>query len=873
MSAVIQLRDATKHGLNEIGGKASSLARLLEAGFRVPETLVLPARWFTPWWKALEATDAWTQFSLSSVGPWRERCKALQSMARQLPFSNEIRTELGEVRRHVASWGEDPRCAVRSSSPDEDIEGASFAGMYVSRLGVTPTDLNDAVRACFVSCLDERVVVYKQRRRFDIHRPSIAVIVQRQVNSRVAGVAFSLNPVTNDYDEAVIDANFGLGESVVSGDVTPDHFVVDKPGRTILERRIGSKGVTQRLRPEGGVDRVEQDRSDEQALNDTQVIELVDTLKEIEKLYGVPIDIEWAHAGDALHLLQARPITTWVPIPEQMQTRPGARRRLWADGGLSDFLTTNEPVTKLTLSFFERMLEGMGYGDLVADILCLDGARYYADFSAVLAWVDPKRMAASADLQDRLLARTLANLDRDRYRARRFHFGPNGLKLLRGMCRALVPPARLLPTALLACISPPRFRRRFAAAHARFDADVRGLTEHDSLKHTQSLIDDLFRVLFDADLPAILPWIVTVQWLDAWRRHADPDTQRLLDQMNRGFEGEIVVHMGIRMFALARLCQPSDFEDLDAFAQRIEARDVPETFLRAWDDFLVRFGCRGPLEMELRSPRYGDSSKLLLRQMSFMAGIPAAEDPAHTHARNIAQRKRAYVELRRRSNWLRRVQLRMAHGWIETYAGERDTPKHSIVVVVGLLRRKVLALGKTLHASGRLDAQEDVFHLTLAELERAETDPSFDPRPIAHERERAFRRIETQVTEFPLLIDSRGRIQRPSPENGGRGALQGFGISPGVASGPIKVLRNPYEKDIQPGDVIVAYTTDPGWTPLFINAAAIILQIGGMMQHGGVVAREYGKPCVVGIEHALTRFPDGQIVEVNGNTGTIRELK
>jgi len=353
----------------------------------------------------------------------------------------------------------------------------------------------------------------------------------------------------------------------------------------------------------------------------------------------------------------------------------------------------------------------------------------------------------------------------------------------------------------------------------------------------------------------------------------DPDTQRLLDQMNRGFEEEIVVHMGIRMFALARLCQPSDFEDLDAFAQRIEARDVPETFLRAWDDFLVRFGCRGPLEMELRSPRYGDSSKLLLRQMSFMAGIPAAEDPAHTHSRNIAQRKRAYVELRRRSNWLRRVQLRMAHGWIETYAGERDTPKHSIVVVVGLLRRKVLALGKTLHASGRLDAQEDVFHLTLAELERAETDPSFDPRPIAHEREHAFRRIETQVTEFPLLIDSRGRIQRPSPENGGRGALQGLGISPGVASGPIKVLRNPYEKDIQPGDVIVAYTTDPGWTPLFINAAAIILQIGGMMQHGGVVAREYGKPCVVGIEHALTRFPDGQIVEVNGNTGTIRELK
>ena len=877
---VIQLADAPAHGLDEIGGKAASLARLLAAGYRVPEALVLPASWFSPWWRVLESTEAWSRFTRTREGPWREPCEALQSAAACSPFSAEMRAGLDEVRRQMASWGEGATCAVRSSSPEEDLEAASFAGGYATVLGVVPDDLEDAVRACFVSCLDERVAVYKQQRGFDVHRPRIAVVVQRQLDSDVAGVAFSLNPITNDYDEAVIDASFGLGESVVSGDVSPDHFVVDRPARKILERHAGSKGVTRRLRPGGGVDRSERDRSGEQALDDAQVLELVDALDDLEKLYGVPIDIEWAYVDGALHLLQARPITAWVPIPRRMQTQPGERRRLWADGGLTDYLTTNAPLTRLTLDLTDRTYGAMSHefgipyqeiADPAEDFLCFEGARFYADMSPVLAWLSPKQLAAPSELSDRLLARTLLNLDRARYRAQRGRSSLSGLRLLRSACGMLVPLARSLPKTLLAYVSVARFRRRFAAAHERFDEAVRSTTEHMSVGRVLSLVDEVVRILFDADLLAIYPWATAGAWIEAWRRRADPETRQLLDQVNCGFEGEIVVDMGIEMFALTRLLEPSDFEDLDELAQRIEARDAPEAFLRAWDAFLARFGCRGPLEMELRSPRYGDSPRLLLRQMSFMAALGPDDDPAHAHARNVAQRKRAHAELQRRSGWLRRLQLRLAHHWIEAYAGERDTAKHSVVVVVDVLRRKALTLAEALVASGRLDSQDDVFHLTWEELERAETDPSFDPGPLARERGREFRRVEAQVSEFPHLIDSRGRIMRPAPENGD-GALRGLGISPGVASGPIKVLRDPYEKDIEPGDVLVAYTTDPGWTPLFVNASAIILQVGGMMQHGGVVAREYGKPCVAGIEHSLTRFHDGQIVEVDGTTGTIREL-
>ncbi|MCI0777582.1 MAG: hypothetical protein J4N95_05335, partial [Chloroflexi bacterium] len=305
---------------------------------------------------------------------------------------------------------------------------------------------------------------------------------------------------------------------------------------------------------------------------------------------------------------------------------------------------------------------------------------------------------------------------------------------------------------------------------------------------------------------------------------------------------------------------------------RIEARELPEAFLAAWDAFNDRFGARGPNEMELASPRYGENPLLLLRQLSFMAKAPPENDPKLAHERHVVERRQAFAKLNRKYGWFSRRLLGLAHRWTEAFAGERDTAKYHWVTATYAIRYAALARGDRLAAAGRLDSPEDVFHLTFDELEAAERDATFDVRTPALERRRSFSRIERQVKEFPHLIDSRGRILRPAPTSE-EGALSGLGISPGVARGPIKVLENPYDKDVEPGDVLVAYTTDPGWTPLFINASAIILQIGGMMQHGGVVAREYGKPCVAGIEHVLTRFQDGQMVEVDGSAGTVRLLE
>ena len=802
----------------------------------------------------------------------------MQSAATTLPFSDSMRAELDEVRRQMASWGEDATCAVRSSSPEEDLETASFAGCYETVLGVKPADLEEAVRACFVSCLDERVALYKMRHGLETHRPRIAVLVQRQVESDVSGVGFSLNPVTNDYDEAVIDASFGLGETVVSGEVSPDHFVVDKPGRNILERDLGSKSVSRWIRPEGGVELREETRGEQASLEDEQVLELTDALGRLEEVYGHPVDIEWAYAGGELYLLQARPITTYFPLSADMQTEPGAPRRLYMDGNLSDGITSNAPISRLTLDgykvMFERLCESYGISlnreeKPLQDLVVFRGARIYTAFSDVLWFVSPRKIAASGRTLDALLVRTLENLDRERYRPT----DKPGWLAWGGLARAIFgilwSNRRMWWNSALALCAPARYLKRYREAVERFEREARSTGVDASVAELHDLHTRSLEVITAIVLPTIYAWTAAIGILGALARRADPQTRKLLDRMSRGIEGELVIEMGLEMFATSRLLEPGEFDDLDRLAKRIESRELPAAFLATWDALLYRFGTRGPNEMDLASPRYGEDPVLLLRQLSFMARAAPENDPRPAHERHVIERRQAFAELSGRFGWFQRALLRLAHRWTEAFAGERDTAKFHWILATYAMRRGALARADLLVAAGRLDSPNDVFHLTFEELEAAARDATFDVRTPALERRRFFRRLERQVKEFPHLIDSRGRILRPAPTDE-EGALSGLGISPGVARGPIKVLENPYDKEIEPGDVLVAYTTDPGWTPLFINASAIILQIGGMMQHGGVVAREYGKPCVAGIEHVLTRFEDGQIVEVDGSSGRVR---
>ena len=877
MSLIVSFPGTERPTIAGVGGKACSLIRMAEAGLPVPPGVVLTAAFFAPWFDEIQACATWSALADAPPDSRATLCNALKEHCPALSLEAAQREALEDVRKILAGRGDDVLFAVRSSSPEEDLVSASFADGYDTRLGVRGHELEQALLHCFASTFDERVFVYKREHGFDVLSPRLAVVVQQQIASEVAGVGFSLNPLTNDYDEAVIDANWGLGESVVAGLASPDHFVVDKVSGKLIQKKLGAKQVSIWLGRDRGTVERQGYRSTDLTLSEAQLGELVDVLCRIEQLYGRPTDIEWAYADSQLHVLQARPITTHVPLPPEMATNPGERRRLYVDAALSKGLTTNEPISPLGLSWIEGMLYSSmmkrfaGIEDFTpaGGLVFSAGSRFYMNLSnAMWLGMSPRAMSKSAAATDAMMAKILAIIDPKQYRA---VTRPPWLRLglLFFIPRALWALRGLFWNALCNLLTPKRARRAYQRKVDAFEEEISENLDYglplDEFARTYT--QSIWPTMFNVTLPALFAGLVSPSFLIPRK---SGKARALVEKLRRGFTGNLVVEQGIALFRLARLLDRPDFDDITGLAERIEKREMPAEFLSERDAFLRRFGCRGPHEMDVASLRYADDPILALQQMSFMAVDEASFDPEVAHQRNVEERRRAYEELRRRSGWLRGALLRRVHRLIELFGGTRDTPKYHAVLLTYAIRKRALTEGTRLVTEGRLDAAEDVFDLTFRDLEAAARDPALDLRGRRAERTRFARQLAAQVTEFPQVIDSRGRILRPPPREGRPGELVGMAVSPGAVTGPVKVLRNPRDKPVEQGDVLVAYTTDPGWTPLFVNAAAVVLEVGGVLQHGAVIAREYGKPCVAGVDRVVSQLRDGQMVEVDGTAGVIR---
>ncbi len=863
MTSIISFPGAAQSTHTEVGGKGYSLIRMVEAGLPVPPGAVLTTEFFKPWFDEIKASATWSALALATPDKWATLCNELKELCLALPLTGTQRQALDGLCKPLSMLGDNLRFAVRSSSPEEDLSSASFAGGYETRLGVQLTDLADAVRFCFASSLDERVLIYKKEQGFDVLSPRIAVVVQQQIDSEVAGVGFSLNPLTNDYDEAVIDANWGLGESVVAGIASPDHYIVDKFSRQIIEKKRGAKKVSIRLGSDGGTIERQDSRSTELTLSDGQLGELTEMICQIEGLYEKPMDIEWAYSDGRLYVLQARPITKYVPLALEMVTKPGERRRLYVDAALSKGMTLNVPISPFGLSWMEDLMISF-FEQIPLDtspmkgLVFAAGGRMYMNLSNLMWLMNPKALSKSSTANDALLAEILANIDEKKYcpaarppwiRLRMVWLIPRMLWWLRGFFKNM----------LYAILSPERayqtYQRRVTVCEEKLSEKINfNLPLKEFL---QTYFAPVVRDMFNVTMAALTASLVAMGTVDCVLGKKLAQEKSLVDKLKRGVTGNVVVEMGIMLFRLAKLLNRSDLSDLNRLVDRIESRQMSATFLNEWDNFLSRYGCRGPMEMDPARPRYGDDPRIALRQMSFMSVDDEDFNPEVVHRRQVEDRRRAYEALMSRSGWFRRILLQRIHRVLELFAGSRDTPKHHIVLFNYALRKRALIEGRHLVREGRLDAAEDVFDLTLDDLGAAANNPSMNLR---------------KIPEFPNVIDSRGRILRPPPRKEKTGEMSGMAVSPDVVTGIVKVLRNPYEKSINKGDVLVAYTADPGWTPLFVNAAAVLLEVGGVLQHGAVIAREYGKPCVVGIDGLMKKLCDGQRVEVDGTAGVIRLL-
>jgi pyruvate,water dikinase len=279
------------------------------------------------------------------------------------------------------------------------------------------------------------------------------------------------------------------------------------------------------------------------------------------------------------------------------------------------------------------------------------------------------------------------------------------------------------------------------------------------------------------------------------------------------------------------------------------------------------------MEMDPATPRHYEQPTELLRQLITLAENTGEEhDPIAIYERARAKRESSYLallEIARKKGRRQERKLIKNYEILTKLGGFRESPKYIFVLLTDLVRRRLLADGRDLVASGQLDRVEQVFDLTFDDLARGMADPSIDLRVVAEENIRYLNKLR-RVRNLPHIVDSRGQIFRAPPRPAAAGELAGMPISPGTVRGPAVVLERPDEKSVRPGDILVARATDPGWTPLFVNASGVILEVGGMLQHGALVAREYGKPCIAGIENATSILRDGQLLEMDGANGIVR---
>lgn len=853
---------------SEVGGKARSLI-LCHNVNNVPGGFVLTSSFFEPWMRIIQGSSEWKAFaSFQDEPPTKEVCDALTVRCVGLSLATEQRSALDLSIASEFGRSSTTLVAVRSSSPEEDLVRTSFAGGYETVLGVplgSENELLSAIQRVFSSVFDYRVVQYKRQHGITTLDPRIAVIVQEQIDSSASGIAFSLNPLNNCYDEAVVTSNFGLGETVVSGIVTPDTFVVEKIKREILSKSVATKSLVHLLQASGGVREETSERPDV-SLTDEQVLRVADLTSRVESFFGLPVDIEWAYGTNELHLLQARPVTTYFPLFPELRTAPGARKKLYIDL-ISVSQGFTDSLSPLGLDFWQMMLAVaqpyMPHGDdgLVTEL----NGREYILLSNLLASPGGSGLYKSMFLaQGGATKRGLEGVDLEEYRSETS--SPKNKYVVWKLLKELLST---VPGMLWGLWDPPKSMQAYdQTSEKAFERYGVGGTE-ESNSQSIPFSEEVDKCL--ATCKELFPLIggFMASFYSKWRLNSmfagDTEAQDLLVALNMDLDGNPTSQMGHEMLGLARFPEVQETATPEEFVAKINARAGSDQFLAAYQRFIDRFGCRGMKEIDIATPRTREEPGDLFRRLKMI-------DVNRNQILTVAQRKEdAHRKLLEVATRMGKASTFQYHAnVIQRTGGYREHPKYMFVFLVDYLRRRALVLGEQWVKDGRIDRIDDVFYMTVEEIHRCQQDAQVEVRGLvaAH---RAVFAAYAHVKDWPALVDSRGRIFRGSAP-AVEGGLGGDPISHGVVRGRANVLRTPYEKPLVAGEVLVTKATEPSWTPLFLNAAGVVLEVGGPLQHGAIIAREYGIPCVSGVDDATSKIRDGDWVEVDGTRGVVRIL-
>jgi pyruvate,water dikinase len=859
---VVGLQDVDETQVTVVGGKGAHLGALSRIdGIRVPAGFCVTTSAFRRIMAEAPSIDDRLD-RLSGLNPDdREAIGSLGAEIRRTIEGTAIPDDLAAaITGAVAQLGEDAAYAVRSSATAEDLPTASFAGQQDTYLNVVgPAAILRHVSRCWASLFTDRAVTYRQRNGMDHRTVHMAVVVQRMVFAEAAGVLFTADPVTSNRKVASVEAGFGLGEALVSGLVNPDVFKV-RDG-DIVAKAIGAKQRAVHPSPAGGTQvlAIDPDRREQPSLTDGQVLRLVRLGRRIEAHFDRPQDIEWCLVDDEFQIVQSRPITTLFPVPA---TGDG-ENHVYVSVGHQQMMT--DAMKPLGLSFWQMTTPAP---------MVEAGGRLFVDVTPRLA--SPASRAAFVELvrrSDPLTADAMRTvLERDGFIRTLPDEGAPGP--LSGDPPAAIEADPAIVTELIG---------RSEASIAASKRDIARLSGVALLDFIREDIQELRRILFDPrSHQAFMSAMEATWWLNE-RLEVWLGEKNAADTLTQSVPHNVTSEMGLALLDVADVIR--SHPDVVAFLRHVENERFTEELPKlaggreareAIEAWLDTYGMRCVGEIDITRPRWSERPSTLVPLIlgnikNFEPGesrrrFEQGRQEAWAKEQDLLKRLRAGPDGEEKAEETKRMIDR-----VRTFIGYREYPKYGMVSRYFVYKRALMEEAERLVRAHVLRESEDIFYLTFQELHDVVRTHHVDDRLIRRRKD-AFRSYQALTPPRVLTSDGEGIDGAYRRDDVPSGALVGLAVSAGTVEGRARVILDIARADLEPGDILVTAHTDPSWTPLFVAVTGLVTEVGGLMTHGAVIAREYGLPAVVGVVDATRLILDGQRIRVHGTDGYVEIL-
>jgi rifampicin phosphotransferase len=791
----------------------------------------------------------------------REAIRALSADIRRTLEGIAIPEDLAAaITRPLARLDERAAYALRSSATAEDLPTASFAGQHDTYLNVVgPAAILQHASRCWASLFTERAVTYRLRNGFDQRKVHMAVVVQRMVFPQAAGMLFTADPVTSNRKVASVEAGFGLGEALVSGLVNPDVYKV-RNGE-IVATTVATKQLAIHASPAGGTHEraIESERQEQPALTDAQVVRLAQLGRRIEEHFGCPQDIEWCLLDDGFQIVQSRPVTTLFPIP----VTGDEENHVYVSVGHQQMMT--DPMKPLGLSLWQLTALRPMYEA---------GGRLFVDVTQALGSPTSRTtLLKTLGRSDPLIGDALQTI------LERGDFIPTLPDESLGGAPAGGVPAPIDTDSAIVTDLIGRSQESIAA----LKRDIRTKAGSALFDFILADIQELKRILFDPRSHQVFMGAMeATSWLNE-QLQAWLGEKNAADTLTQSVPHNVTSEMGLALLDVADVIRPHS--EVVAFLQHVEdegfldelgklagGREARDAILA----FLDLYGMRCVGEIDITRPRWSERPTTLVpvilgnvKNFEVSAGerrFEQGRQEAGEKEQELLERLRALPDGKQKAEEAKRMIDR-----VRTFIGYREYPKYGMVSRYFVYKQALLEEAGRLEQAHVLREKDDIFYLTFPELHDAVRTNHVDDGLIS-QRKNAFSSYQALTPPRVLTSDGEVIVGAYRRDDVPAGTLVGLPVSAGTVEGRARVVLDMGEADLEVGDILVTAYTDPSWTPLFVAIKGLVTEVGGLMTHGAVIAREYGLPAVVGVEHATRLIQDGQRIRVHGTEGYVEIL-